>query len=539
MNTKSFFPSRPSIRRLALTVALLSLSVVRPIHATEFNLATATVEDIHAAFDAGALTSESLVKLYLARIEAYDDKGPALNSLILVNPNALAEARKLDAEWLKTGPRSPLHGIPVILKDNHDTFDMPTTGGSVFLEGSMTPDDAFIVQKLRDAGAIILAKANLSEFASSARTTNGFSSLGGQTLNPHDLERGPSGSSGGSGSSVAAWFAPIALGTDTGGSIRNPTAANGIAGLKPTRGLMSRNGIIPLGLSFDTSGPMCRSIYDVAAALGVMTGVDPGDAETLTSVGKYHTDYIQFLDARSLQGARLGVFVDYEGAEDSVRPVFEAAKAKLAELGATLVEIELPEFITNRQSIHNTMRPGEFKAQIADYLATTGPEYPKSLAELIDLSKKFKPKKGQVANPARWKAFETEFAGYAMDDPIYLSAKEHGPALIKGHLLGLMYAENLDAFIYPTNPVPAQRLDIDYSIPRPPSATSIANITGFPDVIVPMGTTAAGLPVTLSFMGSDYSEPRILALAFAFEQATLAIKQPTTTPALAGESFTY
>ena len=193
MNTKSFFPSRPSIRRLALTVALLSLSVVRPIHATEFNLATATVEDIHAAFDAGALTSESLVKLYLARIEAYDDKGPALNSLILVNPNALAEARKLDAEWLKTGPRSPLHGIPVILKDNHDTFDMPTTGGSVFLEGSMTPDDAFIVQKLRDAGAIILAKANLSEFASSARTTNGFSSLGGQTLNPHDLERGPSG----------------------------------------------------------------------------------------------------------------------------------------------------------------------------------------------------------------------------------------------------------------------------------------------------------------------------------------------------------
>jgi amidase len=509
------------------------------MYAAEFNLSTATVADIHAAFDAGALNSESLVKLYLARIEAYEDQGPALNSLILVNPNALAEARKLDVEWKKTGPRSPLHGIPVILKDNHDTFDMPTTGGSVFLEGSMPPDDAFIVKQLRDAGAIIFAKANLSEFASSARTTNGFSSFGGQTLNPHDLERGPSGSSGGSGASVAAWFAPIALGTDTGGSIRNPTAANGIAGLKPTRGLMSRNGIIPLGLSFDTAGPMCRSIYDVAASLSVMAGVDPDDAATATAVGLVQTDYTRFLDAESLKGARLGVFVDYEGAEDSVRPVFAATKAKLVELGATLVEIKLPEFITNRGSIHNVMRPGEFKAQIADYLATTSPKYPKSLAELIALSKAFKPKPGQLTNPARWGAFEVEFAGYDMDDPIYLSAKEHGPALIKGHLLGLMYAENLDAFIYPTNPVPAQRIDIDYSIPRPPSATSIANITGFPDVIVPMGTTKAGLPVTLSFMGSDYSEPQILGLAYAFEQATHAIQLPETTPALAGEVFTY
>lgn len=548
MNTSTFLPRLIGFRRHSVTLVLLSLSVLRPMQAAElnlatatveFNLATATVEDIHAAFDAGALTSEGLIELCLARIEAYENKGPSLNSLILVNPNALAQARQLDAEWMAEGPRSSLHGIPVILKDNHDTFDMPTTGGSVFLEGSMVPDDAFIVQKLRDAGAIILAKANLSEFASSARTTNGFSSLGGQTLNPHDLERGPSGSSGGSGASVAAWFAPIALGTDTGGSVRNPCAANGIAGLKPTRGLMSRNGIIPLGLSFDTAGPMSRSIYDVAAALGAMTGVDPDDDETLTSLGKFHTDYTQFLDARSLQGARLGVLVDYEGADDSVRPVFEATKAKLAELGAILIEVELPEFITNRQSIHLAMRPGEFKSQIADYLATTAPQYPKSLAELIELSQQFKPKPGQLGNPARWGAFEAEFAGYDLDDPIYISAKTHGPALIKGHLLGLMYADNLDAFIYPTNPVPAQRLDVDYSIPRTPSATSIANITGFPDAIVPMGATIDGLPVTLSFMGSDYSEPRILALAYAFEQHTRAIQSPQNTPALPGEIFTY
>ena len=535
----------PSIRlsaprtSLSLLAASAALALQSLSFAKTFELSSATIADINAAFDAGALTSEKLTQLYLQRIEAYDDQGPALNALILLNPQALETARALDKERAATGPRSPMHGIPVILKDNHDTFDMPTTGGSVFLEESMAPDDAFIVKQLRNAGALILAKANLSEFASSARTTNGFSSLGGQTLNPHDLARGPSGSSGGSGSAIAAWFAPLALGTDTGGSVRNPCAATGIAGLKPTRGLLSRDGIIPLGLSFDTAGPMCRSIYDVAVSLGAMTGIDAADAETATSLGKYYKDYTQFLDADALKGARLGVFVDYAGDPDSVLPVFEAAKAKLQEMGATLVEIKLPSFITERGDIHNLMRPGEFKAQIADYLATTGPNYPKTLAELIERAKAFKPKPGQQPNPARWTAFEREFEGLDLDDPIYLSAKEHGPALIKGHLLGLMYSHQLDAFIYPTNPVPAQRLDRDYSIATPSSATSIANITGFPDAIVPAGLTSEGLPVTLSFLGSDYSEPRILALAYAFEQSALAIQKPATTPALPGETFEY
>src|SRR5689334_5729198 len=220
-----------------------------------------------------------------------------------INPKALETARALDAERKAKGPRSPLHGIPVVLKDNYNTADMPTTGGSVLLEGSIPPADGFIVKKLRDAGAIILAKVNMSEFASASPQ----SSLGGQSLNPHDLKRSPAGSSGGTGVSIAAGYAPLGMGTDTGGSIRGPSTSNGIVGLKPTHGLLSRSGIIPLALSFDTGGPMARSVYDVAAALGVMTGVDPTDSATAKSDGKAQTDYTSGLKADALKGARIGV----------------------------------------------------------------------------------------------------------------------------------------------------------------------------------------------------------------------------------------
>jgi amidase len=248
---------------------------------------------------------------------------------------------------------------------------------------------------------------------------------------------------------------------------------------------------------------------------------------------------VQFLNAKALQGARLGVLTDYAGSDDSVKQIFAATRAKLEALGATLVEIKLPEFILERQSIHETMRPGEFKVQIGNYLSTLKPGYPRTLQDLITLSDNFHPKAGQLANPSRWAQFKTEQAGYDLDDPIYLSAKAHGPALISGHLEGLLYKHRLDAFIYPTNPTPAQRLDIDYSLPRPPTATSIANITGFPDVIVPAGLTPEKLPVTLSFLGASYSEPRLLAMAYAFEQATHARANPATTPALPGEKISY
>ena len=262
----------------------------------------ATLRDFEAAFDAGTLTAQGLVERSLARIAAFDRLGPCLNAVIALHPGALETARALDAERRKQGPRSPLHGIPVVLKDNLDTFDLPTTGGSVLLRGSIPPNDAFVVRQLRAAGAVILAKVNLSEFAAGAA----MSSIQGQTRNPHDLTRTSSGSSGGTGVAVAAGYAPIGVGTDTGGSIRGPAAANGVAALKPTRGLLSRDGIIPLSPSLDTAGPMARHVYDLAAALGVMTGVDPADQGTHTGPGQTRRDYTAGLHTQALSGVRLG-----------------------------------------------------------------------------------------------------------------------------------------------------------------------------------------------------------------------------------------
>ena len=267
---------------LAMCCAALAGAAPRTI-----NLDSATIADLNAAFDSGALPSEKLVQLCLARIDAFDKKGPMLNAVIALNPRAIETARALDAERKSKGRRSPLHGIPVVLKDNYNTSDLPTTGGSVLLDGWVPPRDAFLVKKLRAAGAVVLAKVNMSEFASAGA----YSSLGGQSRNPHDLLRTPSGSSGGTGVAVAAGYAPLGMGTDTGGSIRGPSTSNGIVGLKPTHGLLSREGIIPLALSFDTGGPMGRNVADIAVALGVMTGIDEQDAATRKSEGKFKADY--------------------------------------------------------------------------------------------------------------------------------------------------------------------------------------------------------------------------------------------------------
>ena len=301
--------------RLLMLAAALLMEAQPPLRAQNaIDLGSATIADINAAFNAGALTAEKLTRMCLARIEAYDRQGPRLHAIITVNPRALETARALDAERRGKGPRSPLHGIPIVLKDNFDTTDMPTTGGSVLLEGSVPREDAFLVKKLRAAGAIIVAKANMSEFASGAA----HSSLGGQIRNPHDLTRTPLGSSGGTGVAIAAAYAVVGLGTDTGGSIRQPSTANGIVGLKPTHGLLSRSGIIPLALSFDTGGPMARSVYDVAAALGVMTGVDAADAATKKSEGRFETEYTKYLKAGSLKGARIGIARDFLGLDADV-----------------------------------------------------------------------------------------------------------------------------------------------------------------------------------------------------------------------------
>ncbi len=520
-------------RRVRLP-GLLLLGLLLPVgaQAQAVDVTTATIEDLNRAFEAGALTSEQLVARYLARIAAYDDAGPALNAVITLNPEATARARALDAERAADGPRSPLHGIPVVLKDNLDTADMPTTAGSVLLAGSLPPDDAFLVRKLRDAGAVILAKVNMSEFASGGAT----SSLGGRTRNPHDLNRTPSGSSGGTGAAIAAAYAQVGLGTDTGGSVRGPSTANGIAGLKPTYGLLSRDGIVPLALSFDTAGPMARHVYDVAAALGVMTGVDPADDATAASAGRFETAYTQYLDPDALRGARIGIARDFLGQDAEVDWIVEAALDVLRDAGATVVDVRFPDWLLDAPGdFYAPIRYREFRAQIADYLATLKPGFPATLAGLIERAVRVNARQGGVApNPGRWRLMRDEDDSGDLSDPEYRAIRAHGLPLVRAAIAGILDAENLAALVYPTSPRRPGRADI---APAPAggggrSATRYANLTGFPDLIVPAGFTGDGLPVGLSFLGRAFDEPRLLALGYAFEQATGARRLPVHTPRL-------
>jgi len=511
--------------------------------AEKFELSSAGIPEIQAAVAANALTYEKLVSLYLARIAAYDQKGPSLNTVITLNPRALAEARALDAERKAGKIRGPLHGIPVLVKDNYDTFDLPTTGGTFLLEGSIPYKDAPMIKSLRDAGAIMIAKVNMDEFAHGGI---GFSSRGGQTRNPHDPRRHPAGSSGGTGAGLAAWFSPLGLGTDTGGSIRGPSSANGIVGIKPTNGLLSRTGIMPCTLSFDTGGPMARTVYDVALSLGFMTGVDPKDPLTRTSAGLFYKDYTQFLKKDALKGVRLGVVRDYAGTDPEVDKVFEASLAELKAQGAVLVDpINFPAIaLQNRAAVMDPMRRSEVRENYADYLGTLRPGFPRTIGELSEKGLALKQSTGKFhAHPSVF----TRFGRFAKGPPItaisYTSAQQYGMAAVRGAVLGLIEEYQLDALIYPTRSRRPELIDpkIHEIVDRvgPPSLTSIANVTQFPDVIVPAGLTSDNLPVTISFFGPAYSEPKLLAYAYAYEQATKHIALPGTTPALPGESFEY
>lgn len=538
MNTK--------LRALFATLVIGHCSLVIPakMAAATFELEKAGIAEIQAAVDAGALTYEKLVKLYLARIEAYDQKGPAINSIITVNPKALEEARALDAEFKAKGRRSPLHGIPVLVKDNFDVLGMLNTGGSFLLVDNMPVADAPMIKGLRDAGVIFIAKANLDEFATAG---TGFSSVGGQTKNPHNLGHGPSGSSGGTGAGLAAWFAPLGLGTDTGGSIRGPSSANGVPGIKPTNGLLSRSGIIPRVLTFDTGGPMARSIYDVTLSLGYMTGVDPKDPLTQTSAGLYLKDYTPFLRKDSLKGARLGIIRDLSGLDPEVDKIFNAAVAELKSAGAIIIDdLHYPAMvIEGRAAVMDIVRGADVREDYAKYFATLKGDYPRSLSEMIERADAFTTPRGKVRPyPAIWARFKIDNAGEPSTSLTYKAAKEHGMAMVRDGVLGIFEKHQLDAIVYPTRPKRPDPLNPDIAtfIPKGntnQSLTAIANVTQFPDVIVPAGLTENKLPVTISFLGPAYSEPRLLGYAYAYEQAFPHRASPSTTPPLPGEKFDY
>ncbi|PTY07879.1 glutamyl-tRNA amidotransferase [Opitutaceae bacterium EW11] len=530
--------------KTTLLALLVLLSALAPrVGAKTFQLETAGIRDIQDAVDAGALTYEKLVQLYLARIDAYDQKGPSLNSVITLNPEALSEARALDAEFKAKGRRSPLHGIPVLVKDNYDVVGMPNTGGSFLLAGNMPAQDAPMIRALRDAGAIMLAKVNLDEFAAGG---HGFSSLGGQTHNPHDLTRVPAGSSGGTGAGLAAWFAPLGLGTDTGGSIRGPCSANGVVGIKPTNGLLSRSGIIPRVLTFDTGGPMGRTVYDVALSLGFMTGIDPNDPLTATSAGLFFKDYTGFLRKDALKGVRIGVIRDLNGSDPEVDRVFDAAVAELKSLGAVVIDpLHYPAVVLEgRTAVMDVVRGADIREQYAIYLATLKGDYPKTLSEMIERADAFTTPRGKMLpHPSLYNRFKVDNAGPPSTSLVYKSARVHGMAMVRDAVLGLIQDHQLDALVYPTFAKRPDRIDPEFrSKPRAPfsgTLTSIANVTQFPDVIVPAGLTTDKLPVTISFLGPAYSEPRLLAYAYAYEQAFPHRVSPATTPALPGETFTY
>ena len=491
------------------------------------SIVEANVADLQAAMQSGKLTSQKLVKAYLARIRAIDKAGPRINSVIELNPDALAIAKAMDAERKSKGARGPLHGIPVLLKDNIATFDkMQTTAGSLAMLGVKPPRDAFLVTRLREAGAVILGKTNLSEWANmrSTRSTSGWSARGGLTKNPYALDRNTSGSSSGSGAAIAASLAAVAVGTETDGSITSPASVNGLVGLKPTLGLVSRNGIIPIAHSQDTAGPMTRTVADAAALLTVMAGVDLRDAATSDAKGKLH-DYTKFLDANGLQGARIGVVrANFGGRNDLASAVVDASLKVLAAKGAVLIDpVELPNAGKYGQSEYEVLLY-ELKADIAAYLAEFAPGASiKTLKDIIDFNEK---------NKSRELTFFGQEHFLRADAKGDLNSKEYLEALANNVLYSraegidkVLKAHQLDALVAPTGG-PAWLTDFIKGDASGGGFSSAAAVAGYPHLTVPAGQVF-GLPVGISFVGTAWSEPTLFRLAYAFEQASLHRRAPT------------
>lgn len=493
----------------------------------EFDVHETSIEDVHRAMLAGEVTSRELVAASLQRISAYDKVGPAVNAVITINERALERADQLDREFARSGLGGPLHGIPLVVKDNYDTHDMPTSAGSLSLIDSLPPDDAYQVRKLREAGAIIVAKTNMYEFAFSPYETVG-SALPGYTRNPYALNRVTAGSSGGTGASVAASFAVAGLGTDTGNSIRGPSSHAALVGIRSTIGLTSRDGIVPLYLDHDVGGPMARSVRDAAIILDVIDGYDSADPVTAAANDHPHEPYTSFLNADGLRGSRIGVMrqlANRQGADPEVLQRFDAALADLRAAGATVIdELTLAELEQLVPPVAGESLPvwcPRFRYDLEDYLATLGKDAPlRTLQEIID-SGRFHP--GLQSN---LDFFQDQAEPENNPD---CQRSIDGRARLTSSVIALMSEHNLDALAYPSWSNPP-RLIGDMNSPHGDNSQHISPHTGFPAITVPMGYVANGLPVGLQFVGRAFAEPTLIRLAYGYEQATQHRRAPPSTP---------
>ncbi|MFZ0060461.1 MAG: amidase [Pyrinomonadaceae bacterium] len=495
-----------------------------------FELEELTISDLQQGLASGKYTSKSLVRKYLERIKGVDKSGAAVNSVIEINPEAEAIAETLDRERKSKRPRGSLHGIPILIKDNIDTADrMMTTAGSLALLNTHATRDAFIVQKLRNAGAVILGKTNLSEWANfrSTHSSSGWSGRGGQTKNPYVLDRNPCGSSSGSGAATAANLCAASIGTETDGSIVCPSSANSLVGIKPTLGLVSRSGIIPIAHSQDTAGPMARTVADAAILLGALVGTDERDSATQRSRGKSFADYTQFLDKGALRGARLGIARKFFGFNDAVDRQLNYLLTRIKGLGAVIIDpAEIPTSGKFDDSELEVLLY-EFKADLNAYLAGRAPSTPvRSLKQLIEFNEK---------NSDREMPFFGQELFTRAEAKGPLTSKAYRAALQKNQQLSraqgidfVMRKHRLDALLAPTGgPAwPTDWLNGDHFTGGYSTASAVA---GYPHITVPAGYVFS-LPFGLSFFGSAFSEPKLIALAYAFEQATKVRQRPTFLP---------
>lgn len=476
----------------------------------------ATIPQLQKAMASGRVTAVELVDAYLARIQAYDRAGPRLNAMIRLNPRARQEAAVLDQERVRSGPRGPLHGIPIILKDNYDTADLPTTGASLALAGLLPPDDAFVVRKLREAGAIILGKANMHELAAGITT---ISSLGGQTRNPYDPRRCPGGSSGGTGAAIAASFAAVGWGTDTCGSIRIPASFGSLYGLRPSRGLASRDGVIPRSRTQDTAGPLARTVVDLAIALDATVGPDPADPQTAVLEGRPLPRFLAALDTAALRGARLGLLTNYlgdSGEEREISGVIRRALERMRERGAEVLEITIPEL----DSLLSGSRVVDYetKFDLVDYLARTPGAPVTSLSEILEQGLY------HAALDARFRRIDTVQARESEAYRRALAKQE----LVRDSLIRVLDARGLDALVYPT----MRRKPALIGEPQSGSTCPLSANTGLPALTAPAGFTEDGLPVGIELLGRPFADARLVALAYAFEQSGPQRRPPPTTPPL-------